>query len=146
MLKEKIQQNLTQSLKSQDRQTVNTLRLLMSMIKNKEIEKKQELTDDEIVQIIRKHIKELDEAKALFKKGGRDDLVSQDEEQVKILSKYLPPEISDEKLEREIGKIIEENKKLYEKNPKAIIGVCMKMLKSKASTKRILAILNSLQE
>lgn len=101
MLRQKIQENLIRALKEKDEKTLSILRFLMAQIKNKEIDKKQLLTDEEIVAILKKQVKELSEAKTLFQKGGRADLVSQNEEQIKILSAYLPQEISDEELKQE---------------------------------------------
>lgn len=145
MLSDKIQENTTAALKGRDEVTLSTLRFLQSDIKNKEIEKKENLTDDEIVQVIRKQVKELVEAAEMFKKGNRVDLVSQNEKQIEILKKYLPLEISDDELKSEIEKIMTESRDVYEKNPKAIIGIVMSALKSKADPKRIMQTLQNIQ-
>jgi len=137
MIKQKIQDNIIRVLKLREEKTLSLLRYLMSQIQNKEIDKKQELSDDEIFQLIRKLIKNLEEAAKMFEKGGRKDLVSQNKEQIKILFAYLPPELSDEELKKEVKKIIEENSALYQENSKAFIGVCIKALKSKTDSKRI---------
>ncbi len=137
MIKQKIQDNIIRVLKLREEKTLSLLRYLMSQIQNKEIDKKQELSDDEIFQLIRKLIKNLEEAAKMFEKGGRKDLVSQNKEQIKILFAYLPPELSDEELKKEVKKIIEENNALYRENSKALIGVCIKALKSKTDSKRI---------
>ncbi len=144
MLAKKIQENLLSALKGKNARVLSVLRFLQSAIKNKEIEKKQPLTDEEIVQIIRKQIKELVDAKELFEKGGRADLVTENTEQITILAAYLPAEISDEELKQEVGKLIQQNQDLYQKNPKALIGICMNALKAKASPARIMQTLHSI--
>lgn len=144
MLTEKIQENLITALKAKDEVTLSTLRFLQSALKNKQIEKQKELTDEEVIAVIRKQVKELSEAAEMFKKGGREDLVGQNEKQIEVLKAYLPAEISDEELKSEIEKIIAENKETYDKNPKMIIGIVMGQLKSKADPKRILDFLNSM--
>ena len=63
--------------------------------------------------------------------------------QLAIVSVYLPEEISDEELKQEVEKIIKENQALFDKNQKAIIGICMKQLKSKADPVRIMKIISS---
>lgn len=143
MLQDKIQQDLLAALKAKDETSLSTLRFLQSALKNKEIEKRAKLTDEDAVGVIRKQIKELSEAAEMFKKGGREDLVGQNEKQIEVLRQYLPAEISDEELRSEIEKIMAENKEVREKTPKAIIGIVMGKLKSKADPKRILDILNS---
>lgn len=109
MIKQKIQENIIKALKSKDEKTLSVLRYLLSQIQNKEIDKKQDLSDEEVVQLIRKQIKNLKEAAAIFQRGYRQDLVSQNKEQIKILSTYLSTELSDEELQEEVRKTIEQN-------------------------------------
>lgn len=142
MLKQQIQEKLITALKEKDTKKTNVFRFLMSSIKNKEIDKKTELTDEEIVQVIRKQIKELNDANEMFKKGNRHDLIEENNYQINILNEYLPQEISDEELKKEIELIKQENKELIEKNPKAIFGICIGKLKSKADPKRIMNMLS----
>lgn len=145
MLKTKLQFDQIQALKKHQPQTVSILRYILAQIKNKEIDKRSELTDDETVQVLKKIAKELNESIEAFKKGKRDDLVLEYQKQLQVVSSYLPKEISDQDLKKEIEKIIDENKELYEKNPQAIIGVCMKELKSKADPARIMKMLQALE-
>lgn len=144
MLRQKLQEDQIQALKTKNQEKLEVLRFLISAIKNKEIEKKSELNDEEIILVIKKIIKEIKESIEAFEKGKRSDLVERHKKQLIILSEYLPPELTDEELKKEIEKIIEENKNIYQQNPKAIIGICMKALKTKADSSRILKILNSL--
>lgn len=139
MIQAKIQENLIIALKEKKATELSVLRFLQSALKNKEIEKKEALTDEEVVQTIRKQIKELDDAKLLFEKGGRADLVSQNEQQIGILSAYLPAEMPDSDLKKEVDRIIATNKELYEKNPKIVMGLCMKELRAKVNPQRIAA-------
>lgn len=143
MLSQKIQQDYVIALKAKEQARVDVLRFLSSAIKNKEIEKQQELTDNEIIDVIRKQIKQLTEAATMFQKGGRTDLADANQKQIEILSVYLPAEMTGDQLRLEVEKIIAENQSLYEQNPKAIIGVVMGKLKGQADTSRILAIVNS---
>jgi len=145
MLTQKLQEDLTTALKARESAIVSTLRMLLSAAKNKEIEKKTELSDEEYVQLIRKHIKELIDAKELFAKGGRPDLVGQNEEQIAILNKYLPPEISDDELRNEIENLKIQYATTIEQNPKAFIGIAMKNLSSKARPDRIMSAIQSTQ-
>lgn len=145
MLQEKLQADQIAALKSSDKEKLEVLRFVIARIKNKEIEKKAPLTDEEVVDILRKQAKELQEAMDAFGKGGRTDLVEQNRKQLAILSVYLPQEISDEELKSEVARLINENKQAMEANPKAIIGICMKELKSRANPARIMAALKAAQ-
>ena len=148
MLRKKIQDDQITSLKAGNKDRLTILRFILAQIQNKEIEKNPpaggELTDEETVLVLKKIAKELKESIDAFEKGGRTDLVIANKKQLEVISSYLPAEISDEELKKEIDKIIAENKSLYDKSPKAIIGLCMKALKSKADPSRIIKALPSL--
>ncbi|GIW64358.1 MAG: aspartyl-tRNA amidotransferase subunit B [Patescibacteria group bacterium] len=147
MLKQKIQEDQIQALKSGDKDRLDVLRFILSQIKNKEIDKNQpsggELTDEEVILVLKKIAKELKESIEAFKKGGREDLVKENEKQLAVVNQYLPKELSDWQLQQAIEKIIADNKDIFEKNPKAIIGICMKSLRAQADSSRIMKILST---
>ncbi len=134
-----IQSDLTIALKAHDSVTRDTIRFIVSQLKYKEIETKRESTDDEVISAIRKQIKELQESSSQFEKGGRADLASENSAQIKVLEKYLPSEISDAELEKEIKTFVEANLEAYKANPKALTGKIVQALKVKASPSRIAA-------
>lgn len=138
MLIQKLQDDLTASLKAKDQERLDTLRLVMADIKNAEIDS-GELSDDDVMKILQKTVKKLNEASEMFRKGGRDDLADQNEAQKKIIEEYLPEQMSDEDLSQAVDDLIAENKELHEKNPNALIGVAMKKLSSQAEPQRIMA-------
>lgn len=146
MLRKKIQDESIACLKSGEKDKLSILRLILSQIKNREIEKNPpeggELNDEEVIAIIRKMVKELKESIAAFEKGNRNDLVVEYKKQLVIVSSYLPLEISDEDLKKEIEKIIAENKAVFEQNKKRIIGICIGQLKAKADPSRIMKMLS----
>lgn len=143
MLKTQIQQDQITALKSRDTATLGVLRYIVAQIKYKEIEKKEDLSDEEVISVLKKQVKELKEANEGFEKGGRTDLIEENNRQIAVISRYLPAEMSDEDLQKEIDTLIEEKKDLIAQNPKVIIGICMGQLKSKADPSRISAILRS---
>ena len=142
MLTDKIQQDIITALKAKDEKKLSCLRFLSAAIKNKQIDSQKELTDENVASVIRKQIKELKEANIMFEKAGRNDLVENNNYQIRLLSSYLPAEISDEELKKEIDKLIADNQDIYNKNPKAIIGIAVKTLKDKASPERIMKIIS----
>lgn len=144
MLKNLVQSDQLKAMKSGHSSELETLRYILSKIKNKEIDKQGDLEDNEIIDVLRRIAKELNESIESFEKGRRDDLASQSKAQLEIVKRYLPQELSDEKLKSEIKKIIGRNKELHEKNPKALIGVCVKELKGKADGSRIVKLLETL--
>jgi uncharacterized protein YqeY len=141
MLRQKLQDDQISALKAGDKTKLNVLRFILAQIKNREIDKKSELDDEETMVVLRKVIKELKESVEAFEKGGRKELVDDNKKQLEIASVYLPAEINDEGLKKEIEKVIKENQDVFDNNKKAIIGICIKQLKSKADPGRIIKIL-----
>ncbi len=139
MIKTKIQQDLITALKAKDQEKLEALRLIVSDIKNKEIDTKQELNDDEVIKIIRSTIKKLKEAADMFAQGGRDDLVQQNRAQADIYAMYIPADLTDEVLAQKISEIMETNKTAFAENPKLIMSTIMKELAGQAESQRILA-------
>lgn len=139
-----IQTDTIQALKSGNKPKLATLRFIVSQLKYKEIELHREPTDDEVVAVIRKEIKELSEANEQFKTAGRNDLYDENMQQVAIMKTYLPPEISDDELSVLISNYIADNQQAYTSNPRAFTGKLVGALKSKASPDRIVQMYNKL--
>lgn len=144
MIKAKIQADQLSALKSGEKVKLETLRYILAQIKNKEIEKKLELIDEEVIAILRKQTKEMRESIEAFQKGGRQDLTNQTQAQLTIVKSYLPAEISDEEVEKLVHNVIEENKEVFQKNPKALFGIAVGKLKSQAEPFRITTALQKL--
>ena len=144
MIRQKLQDDQIAALKAGDKTKLGVLRFILAQIKNKEIDKKSELNDEETISVLRKVIKELKESVEAFEKGGRKELAEDSKKQLDFASFYLPAEISDEELKKEIEMVIQENQTVFDNNQKAIIGICMKNLKSKADPGRIMKTLQSI--
>ena len=144
MIKDQIKKDQLQALKNKDQARVNILRYILSKIQNQEIATQKNLTENEEIAVLQKIKKELNESLASGEKAGRQELISQAKAELAVVSSYLPPELSDEQLKKEIEKLIAQNQELYQKNPKALIGLCIKSLKNVADSSRIIAVLNSL--
>lgn len=100
----KVQEDLKQAQLARDEVKVSTLRLLLSEIRNAEIAKGGQLSDEEVIAIIQREVKKRKEAAAGFRAGGREDQAQKEEAELKILEGYLPVQISTE----ELTKIVEE--------------------------------------
>ena len=94
------------ALKARDALKLNTIRGLNAEIKNREIDLRQELGDDEIIPIISTQIKKRKEAAALFDKGGRADLCEKENREMAVLQEYLPEQVSEEDLRRRVQEVI----------------------------------------
>jgi len=132
-LKEKITGDLKEALKSGDLLRRDTLRLLFSAIKNSEIEKKKKeegLDDQEVLEVIRKALKQRKDSIEQFEKGGRQDLAEKEKQEMEILSAYLPAQMDEEKVREEIKKVIAETGANSQKDFGKVMGMAMKKLGS----------------
>ncbi|HXI14337.1 MAG TPA: GatB/YqeY domain-containing protein [Thermoanaerobaculia bacterium] len=106
-LTEQIRNDLTESIKARDAARTSTLRLLQSSLKNEQIEKGRELTDEEVHALIRKAVKQRQDSIEQFTKASRTELADKEKAELPILEKYLPAQMSDEDAEVAIRAIID---------------------------------------
>lgn len=143
MLKQNLQNEVVVALKAQENKKVNTLRGVIAIVKNAEIDKKSDLTDVEVQAIIKKQVKNLTEAKGMFEKGGRADLVAENEIEINLLNGYLPAEVSVEDIEPKIIDILAKNE--GNTNIGQLIGICVRELKNIAEPSHIAEMVKKLK-
>lgn len=97
---DKIKKDLMTAMKEQDKFKLSVLRMLKSALQAEEISKKSELTDDEVLNIIKKQVKVRNASLEEYKEYGRYDLANDLAQEIEILKSYLPEELSNEELIR----------------------------------------------
>jgi hypothetical protein len=97
-LKAEIQEAVKQSMKSGDRVTLSTLRLLLSAVHNEEIRVRKELSKEDIQRTITTLCKQRTEAIDLYRKGGREDLAQKEEAEFAVLKRFLPEQLTDDEV------------------------------------------------
>ena len=131
------------ALKAREEKKLMVLRGLIAQIKNVEIDKHAPLSDEEVVAVVRKQIKTTSEAKAMFEKGGRMDLVSENDAELKILSAYVPAQMSDAALEKKVEAMVEAHAEIT--NIGQLIGLAVRELKGVAESSRIAELVKKLK-
>ena len=111
-LREKINLQFNAALKNKEKTLVSTLRLILAAIKEKDIanrsgEKKEESKDQEIIKVLQKMRKQRQDSAELYKKGGREELLKAEEEEIKIIDTFLPKQLSEEETKKICKEIIE---------------------------------------
>ena len=111
-LREKINQQFNAALKNKEKTLVSTLRLIIAAIKDKDIanrsgEKKGESKDQEIIKVLQKMKKQRQDSADLYKKGGREELLKVEEEEIKIINAFLPKQLSEVETKKICKEIIE---------------------------------------
>lgn len=100
MLKNQITEQMKTAMRERQMMALETLRYLLSQIKYVEIEKHRELTDEEALQVLGGEVKKRRDAIRLFRDSGRDQLVSEEEEKLKIITSLLPEQMSRGEIEK----------------------------------------------
>lgn len=108
MLKERLLNDLKESMKNKNLIRKNTIQMIRAAILQVEKDKQIELTEEQVVEIIAKETKKRKDAQIEFEKSGREDLINQNNEEIAILSEYLPKQLSEEEIETIVKKVIEE--------------------------------------
>lgn len=126
-LKKELMEDLKFSMKNKDSIRKNTITMVRAAIKQKEVDERVELKDEEILEIISKQFKEKKNTIDDFKKGERQDLVELTEKEMEILLEYLPKQLTEE----EIKKIVKETIEEVEAKSMKDIGIIMKSVMPK---------------
>jgi len=126
VLRDDIDKALKEAMKAKNERAVSTLRMVNATLKNADIEArgsgKPALGDAEVVSVLQKMIKQRHESVELYKKGGRDDLVKQEQEEIAIISGYLPQQMSDAELAAAVEAAIKDTGAAGMKDMGKVIG------------------------
>jgi uncharacterized protein YqeY len=112
MLRDKINDGMKDAMKSQDKLRTSTLRLVNAAIKNADIEArtagKPPLTDDEMMSLMQKLIKQRQESVELYDKGGRKELADQERQEITIIQGFLPQQMGEPEMKAAIAEVIKQ--------------------------------------
>jgi uncharacterized protein YqeY len=150
VLRDQINDALKEAMKAKNERAVSTLRMVNSTLKNADIEArgagKPALGDAELLALLQKMIKQRQESVELYEKGGRADLVRQEQEEIAIISAYLPKQMSEPEMKAAIEAAVTETGAAGMKDMGKVIGVLrskyagqMDMAKASAMVKAQLA-------
>ena len=103
-----IQIDMYAAMKSGDKHKTGTLRVALSTLKDKKIEKREDLTDVEAIKIIQNLVKQRKEAADIYKENGRNDLMENENAELEILNAYLPQMMSEDDLRILVQKVVED--------------------------------------
>ena len=126
-----IQVQVKDAMKAGDKLKLSTLRMLVAAIKQKEIDTRTELSDDEVISIIEKQVQQRLESAEQYKSAGRDELFEKESQEAEILTKYLPEKMSEEEVAEMIEKIMSDIGEVTMKE----MGNLMATLKNQAGSK-----------
>lgn len=136
-IKEKINQDLKEAMRAKENFKRDTLRMITSAFKQIEVDERRELSDEDVIKIVQKAIKQREEAAKQYLKGAREDLAQKEKEEIEVIKAYLPAQLSDAELEAKIAGIIKTVGVESMKDMGKVMGAAVKEVGSSADGKRI---------
>jgi uncharacterized protein len=102
-----IKEDIKTAMKARDTETLSTLRMVHSSIKNQAIDLRRDLTDEEVIKVLAKEAKKRRQSADAFAKGDRQEMAEKELAEIEVIQKYLPPQLSDEEVEAIVEEVIE---------------------------------------
>jgi uncharacterized protein len=142
-LRDQIDIDIKNAMKSGAKDKVSALRMLSAAIKNKQIEKRAPLVDGEIVDTVRSLIKQRKDSIEQFAKGGRQDLVDKETAEVAVLEVYLPQQMAREEIEKIVREVIAQTGALGAKDMGKVMKALVPLLAGRADNKLVSELVKS---
>ena len=134
-LRNQIPEDLKEALRGKRTLELSVLRMLQSSIKNKEIDTKNELTDEQVIQVITSEVKKRKDAAEEFIKVNREDAAEKEKQEIEILMKYLPEQLSEDEILEKVKTAIVDTSASSIKDLGKVMKVIVPDLKGKADGK-----------
>lgn len=136
-MRQRILDDLVKAMKEQDKETLAVLRMVKGALQLEEINLKHELNDDEMISVLSKQIKTRKESILEFEKGNRSDLITKTQQEIDILSKYMPAQLSKEEIDAIINDAFNKINPSGPSDMGKIMGMVTPLLKGKADMSEV---------
>jgi uncharacterized protein YqeY len=107
-LNERLNEDMKQAMKSGDKFALGVIRMIRSSVKNVEIDQRRTLSDDEVLDILNREIKQRKDALQEFEKAGRDDLAENAKAEIEVIQRYMPQPLTEQELQAVVQETIRE--------------------------------------
>ena len=134
---EQLEKDMIEAMKAKEKEKLTVIRMVKAALKQEQIDHKKEINDDLLVEVVNKQIKMRKDSIAEFEKGGRTDLVEATQQEIDILMKYLPEQLSKEEVEKIINEIFDEIKPEGQKDMGKVMKEAQAKLKGKTDMKDV---------
>ncbi len=136
-LKEKLMDDLKTAMRDKDKLSKDAITMIRADIKRKEVDERIEVTDEQILDIISKQLKEKKASIEDFKKGNRQDLVDKTNDEIQVLLRYLPEQLSEDDLRKIVVEAIKKENISSQKEIGKLMKAVMPLVKGKADGKEV---------
>lgn len=131
-IKEKILEDMKTAMRSHEKDRLGTIRLIMAALKQREVDERIELTDEQILATLNKMIKQRRDSISQYEAGNRADLAQKEAEEIRIIQQYLPAQLSDAEMDQAVVSAIQESGATSAKDMGKVMGVLKAKIQGKA--------------
>ena len=134
---EKLKQDMVEAMKNKEKERLTVIRMVKAAMDQEHIDRKKEINDELLIDVVNKQIKMRKDSIVEFEKGGRSDLVEKTQSEVDMLMAYLPEQLSEEEVVKIIDEIFAEVKPESQKDMGKVMKEATAKLKGKADMKEV---------
>lgn len=131
-IKERILDDMKTAMRAQEKERLAAIRLIMAALKQREVDERIELSDDQIMAILNKMIKQRRDSISQFETGNRPDLVQIEAQEISIIQQYLPQQLSEAEIEKAVVAAVQESGASSAKDMGKVMGLLKNKLQGKA--------------
>lgn len=131
-IKQTISEDMKTFMRAKDTARLGAVRLLQASIKQKEVDERIELTDDQVLSVIQKMLKQRKDSIEAYQKANRQDLIDQEQLEIDVLTKYMPEPLSDAEVSKIIDNVIAEVNATDMKDMGKVVGVLKSQISGRA--------------
>ncbi len=137
MIIDTIKKQIIEAMKAKDEIRLSTLKLLSSALYNAQIKKREELTEEEELEIVKREAKKRKDAIEAYEKAGATERAEKEKKELKILQEYLPEELSDEELKKIVDEVVSSMGATNMQDMGKVIGAVLGKCKGQADGKKV---------
>ena len=138
---EQLEKDMIEAMKNKEKDRLTVIRMVKASMKQEQIDRKREINDELLIDIVNKQIKMRKDSITEFEKGNRQDLIDKTQAEIDILMKYLPEQLSEEEVLKVIDEIFAEVKPESQKDMGRVMRLAQSKLKGKADMKTVSTII-----
>ena len=131
-IKEKILEDMKTAMRSHDKERLAAIRLIMAAMKQREVDERIELTDEHVLAILNKMIKQRRDSISQYEAGNRPDLAQREANEIQVIQQYLPAQLSELEVEQAVMAAIQESGAASAKDMGKVMGVLKAKIQGKA--------------
>lgn len=136
-LKDKLLDDMKNAMKAKDRERLSVIRMARASIKNVEIEKRKDLDDNEVIEVLAKEVKQRQDSISEYKKLGKEDEINKLEKEIEVLKDYLPRQLTRKEIENIVDQVIKRVDASSLADMGKVMGTIMPEVKGKADGRLI---------